>query len=280
MNSMASPRPAELPASVQRALETALAGSAARGGLLPVTFATEAFAPLLENWLRHARAAGVTDPLVFAMDAGLAAWLEQAGVPSIRHDFNGTLADLWYQRTLVFEWLARRGIDFIHSDIDAVWLCDPRPFCRAGPDFDLVFSQGINYPPEVWHAWGFVLCCGLFAVKAGPATARFFARVREMTAQVQDDQIAVNILLLDSGLSWRTDGAESYPLINRQGQVFTAYRGMLEGVSERAALRVGLLPHDRVPRLPIPGADALVRHPVGQGDLIEKLRAAGCWIDS
>jgi hypothetical protein len=123
---------------------------------------------------------------------------------------------------------------------------------------------------------GFVLCCGLFVVKVSPATARFFAKVRRMTIQVQDDQIAVNILLHDSGLSWRTAEIESYPLTNRHGQVFTADRGMREGVSERAGLRVGLLPHDRVPRLPILGSDALVRHSVGPGSSEEKLRAAGC----
>jgi hypothetical protein len=278
MNSMASPRRTELPASVERGLEAALAASALRDGPLPVTFATDDFAPLLANWLRHAKAAGVTDSLVIAMDEALAARLEQVGTPAIRHGFDGTPGDLWYQRTLIFEWLARRGVDFIHSDVDAVWLRDPRPFCRADPDFDLVFSQGTNYPPEVWHAWGFVLCCGLFAVKASPATARFFTEVRRMTAQVQDDQVAVNILLCDSGLSWRTGGAESYPLTNRHGQVFTGYRGMLEGVSESAALRVGLLPHDRVPRLPILGAEALVRHPVGPGNPVEKLRAVGCWM--
>lgn len=276
---MASPHRAALPASVERALGAALAKLAVCPAPLPVTFATGDFAPLLGNWLRHAKAAGVTHSLVIAMDAALAARLEQGGIPAIRHDFDGTLPDLWYQRTLVFEWLALRGVDFIHSDIDAVWLRDPRPFCRAEPGFDLIFSQGINYPPEVWHAWGFVLCCGLFAVKASPATARFFAEVRGMTAQVGDDQIAVNILLHDSGLSWRTAGIESYPLNDRHGQVFTAYRGMLGGISERAGLRVGLLPHDLVPRLPILGSEALVRHPVGPGSPIEKLRAAGCWTD-
>jgi hypothetical protein len=275
---MASPRHADLPASVERALEAALAGSAASAGPVPVTFATDGFWPLLDNWLRHAAAAGVTHSLVIAMDDALAARLEKAGIPAIRHGFDGTLGDLWYQRTLVFEWLARHGVDFIHSDVDAVWLQDPRPFCRADPDFDLIFSQGINYPPEIWRAWGFVLCCGLFAVKANPATTRFFADVRRATAQVQDDQVAVNILLHESGLTWRTEGVETYKLTNRRGQVFTAYRETIEGVSESVGLRVGLLPHDRVPRLPIPGADVLVRHPVGPDDPVARLRAAGCWL--
>ncbi len=275
---MASPRHTELPASVRRALEAALAQTPVSAGPVPVTFATNGFWPLLDNWLRHAEAAGVTHRIVIAMDDALAVRLERAGIPAIRHGFDGTLGDLWCQRTLVFEWLAGRGVDFIHSDVDAVWLRDPRPFCRADPGFDLVFSQGINYPPEVWRAWGFVLCCGLFAVKASPATARFFSEVRRATAKVQDDQVAVNILLHASGLSWRTAGAEGHTLTNRHGQIFTAFRETIEGVSESAGLRVGLLPHDRVPRLPILGSDALVRHPVGPGDAVEKLRAVGCWL--
>jgi Nucleotide-diphospho-sugar transferase len=271
---------AELPASLRHELTRAVDGAPAGAEALPVIFATDNFAPLLRNWLRHAEAAGVTRTLVIAMDQALHDRLGQAGLTAVRHSFDGTLGDLWYQRTLVFEWLAEHGVDFIHSDADAVWLRDPRPLCFADGGFDLVFSQGINYPAETWRSWGFVLCCGLFAVRANPATAAFFAAVRTMTAKVGDDQVVINALLQQSGMSWRGAGLDSYELTNRHGQAFTCHRQVLPGFSDQFGLHVGLLPHHRVPRLPIAGIDALVRHPVGPaGDPIAKLKAAGCWME-
>jgi Nucleotide-diphospho-sugar transferase len=270
---------AELPASVRHALTRAVGGAPSGAHALPVIFATDNFAPLLRNWLRHAEAAGVTRTLVIAMDQALHDHLSQAGIAAVRHGFDGTLGDLWYQRALVFEWLAKQGVDFVHSDADAVWLQDPRPFCFGDGGFDLVFSQGIDYPAETWLNWGFVLCCGLFAVRANQATAAFFTAVRSVTADLKDDQVVVNALLEHSGLSWRPDGLDSYKLTSRRGQAFTCYQQVLPGFSARFGLNVGLLPHHRVPRLPVPGIDALVRHPAGPEDPIAKLRSVGCWMD-
>jgi hypothetical protein len=270
---------AELPPSLRHALTRAVDGAPTGAGALPVIFATDNFTPLLRNWLRHAGAAGVTRMLVIAMDQALHDRLGQAGIAAVRHSFDGTLGDLWYQRALVFEWLAGQGVDFIHSDADAVWLHDPRPLCFTEGEFDLVFSQGIDYPAETWRNWGFVLCCGLFAVRANPATAAFFTAVRSIAADLKDDQVAVNALLEQSGLSWRRDGLDSYKLTSRRGQAFTCHQQVLPGFSERFGLHVGLLPHHRVPRLPIPGVDALVRHPAGPGDPIARLRSVGCWLD-
>src|SRR3984957_18600744 len=173
---------AELPPSLRHALTRAVDGAPTGAGALPVIFATDNFTPLLRNWLRHAGAAGVTRMLVIAMDQALHDRLGQAGIAAVRHSFDGTLGDLWQQRMLVFEWLAGHGVDFIHSDADAVWLHDPRPFCFAHRGFDLMFSQGFAYPAATWRSWGFVLCCGLFAVRANPATSAFFTAVRSVTA--------------------------------------------------------------------------------------------------
>jgi hypothetical protein len=279
---MAFSSQAELPPSVRQALARAVARLATAGEALPVVFATDNFTPLLNNWLRHVKAAGVTGPLVVAMDQGLADRLARAGIASVRHGFDGTFGGLWYQRTLVFEWLAASGVDFIHSDVDAVWLRDPRPLCFADASFDLVFSQGTDFPPETWRDWGFVLCCGLFAARAKAATAAFFAAVRTAAASVRDDQVAVNILLRQSGLTWSGAGENSYKLVTRQGREFICHRQMLAGLSEGFGLSVGLLPHHRVPRLPVMGTDALVRHPVGPPDPVAKaalLRSVGCWKD-
>jgi Nucleotide-diphospho-sugar transferase len=267
-----------LPTETAEALSTALAARMEPAEPLPVVFATGSFAALLENWLIHARTVGVRQVLVIAMDERLA-FPTQADVLAVRHRYDGTLHDLWVQRALIFAFLAEQGVDFIHSDADAVWLKDPRPLCFADGDFDLVFSQGTNYPAAVWQIWGFVLCCGLFAVRANPATAAFFAQVRALAARIPDDQVAVNALLAQHRIVWDKAEHESITLRVR-GMPFTAYRRMLPGTCEALSLRVGMIPHDRVPRLPIAEADAVVRHPLGPGDPVLKadvLRSVGCW---
>ncbi len=274
-----SARPTVLPAAVGDALTTAVARRASDAGPAPLVFATGNFGRLLDNWLVHAGATGVRQPLVIAMDGALSL---PAGSDAlvIPYSFDGSLSDLWFRRALVFEFLSAHGVDFIHSDVDAVWLRDPRPLCFAEGEFDLVFSQGGAYPEEIWRRWGFVLCCGLFAARANAITAALFAKVRALTEQIPDDQVAVNALLEQHGVSWETAGHETYPLQDRRGRTFTAYRDILTGRCEALGLRIGLIPHDRVPRLAIGGTDAIVRHPLGPGDPAQKaeiLRAVGCW---
>jgi hypothetical protein len=272
----------ELPIPVRAALERFLEGRAPDACPLTITFATGDFAPLLANWLAHASLAGETAPLVIVFDDGLADALRRDGVAAIRHPGDGSLADLWAQRALFFEYLARRGIDFLHSDLDAVWLRDPRPLCFADAGLDIVFSQGTNYPAAIWRLWGFVLCCGLFAVRATPAAADFFSAVRVAAARVGDDQVAINHLLAENALVWNPEGQTGYTLRTRD-QPFTAWRRMLTGTSDKLDLRIGLLPYHLAPRLPEITAGAAVRHPIGPGNPTEKaaiLAALGCWRSS
>ncbi len=274
-----SDRQIELPTTIGDAVMAAVAQRAADAGPLPLVFATGNFAVLLDNWLVHVRAAGVRQPLVIAMDAALSPPRDSDALV-VPYGFDGSLDDLWFRRALVFEFLSGRGVDFIHSDVDAVWLGDPRPLCFGEGGLDLVFSQGTSYPPEVWQRWGFVLCCGLFAARANANTAAFFAKVRALAERIPDDQVAVNVLLDQHSVIWETEGRGAYPLVSRRGMAFTGYGQMLTGSCETLGLRIGLIPHHRVPRLAISDTDAIVRHPAGPGDPALKagiLRAVGCW---
>jgi hypothetical protein len=269
----------ELPPPVRAELDRVLTSRSSGAGPLTITFATADFAPLLSNWLVHAARSGEAAPLVVALDGALAEDLVRAGVPVVRHPGVGSLADLWLQRVLFFEYLTLRGVDFIHSDVDAVWLRDPRPLCFANAGLDLVFSQGADYPAEIWRQWGFVLCCGLFAVRASPATAAFFAAVRSVTARVGDDQVVVNHFLAEHGLVWNTEETAGYTLVFRD-KIVTAWRRMLTGISEGLNLRIGMLPHHLASRIPDAARGAYIRHPIGPGSPKEKavvLRDAGCW---
>jgi hypothetical protein len=277
---MAQPRQPELPDATRSDIARTVSRLLPGGDPLTITFATSDFAPLLKNWMAYAAAAGASTPLVVAMDDRLADQLARAGVASVRHAYDGSLADLWIQRIRFFEFLAREGIDFVHSDVDAVWLRDPRPLCFADAGLDLVFSPGTVYPTEIWQRWGFVLCCGLFAARANPAVADFLAEVSRLAPSIGDDQVVINYLLARNGLAWRTEGHQSHQLSIR-GQNFACYRQTLDGFSEPLGLRVGLLPYHLFPRLPTPAPGALVKHPLGPGNPKAKaavLRETGCWL--
>jgi hypothetical protein len=125
-------------------------------------FADRAYLPLLAGWIGRAGTLNVVqDVVVFALDAETSEAAEALGVT---YAFAGPVADLaalWRLRARIFATLACRGMGFVHSDADALWLAEPRPRISALTS-DLVFSQGTVWPSDVARAWGFVLCCGFF----------------------------------------------------------------------------------------------------------------------
>ncbi len=254
------------------------AAAALRGaGPVVVLFADAGAAYLIDNWLAHARAAGVARVLLLALDGAVAARPAVPGCTVVPLAFAGDLGALWLRRLDVFVLLAAAGIDFMHSDLDAVWLADARAECFADPTLDLVFSQGTFLPAQAHAAWGFVLCCGLFAVRAGPAAAGFLAAVRARAAALRDDQVAVNLLLAESGAAWTREAGEAPYRIAVHGRHFTCHRQLLRGAG--AGVTVGLLPFHRVPRLATEGP-ALVKHPWAPRDpaaRIAALRRSGVW---
>jgi len=257
----------------------AVARTALQHGPVPVIFASEPALYLLDNWLEHARRAGLNNTILIALDDAVAAHSCGAGCVTVPARFDGDFAALWLLRLNVFELLASNGIDFVHSDLDAVWLGDVRPECYADPALDLVFSQGLFFPLQAHAAWKFVLCCGLFSVRAGLASANFLAAVRERWITEKDDQVAVNLVLLDNNIAWQDRTADRYE-ITIGARSMTCYQHMLRGVSATQGVTVGLLPFHRVPRLPGPVANAVVRHPYSTRDSASRilaLRQSGVW---
>ncbi len=250
-------------------------------GPLIVTFVTTSFLTLFDNWHAHLRALGRTRILAVAMDATAVDALAARGVAVLRHGFDGSLGDFWARRLPVFAALAEGGIDFIHSDLDAVWLRDPIPMCWEQQTGDLVFSQGTFHPEAAFQHQGFVLCCGWFAVRAGPATAGFFHAVAARAARERDDQTAINLILLEAGTIWDTGAQEGYRQ-DYAGRGFTAFPQPLRGSCSPLGLEIVLLPHLWIPRLAMRTAETLVAHPVSPRPPADKppvLAALGAWRD-
>ncbi len=253
-----------------------------RSDSLIVVAATDRHSLLLDNWLCHMDALGLLRFLVVAMDDGLYNKLQKAGVAAVRCDFNGTLGDFWLRRMQVCEVLVRQGHDLIHSDTDAIWLRDPMPFFQANDGFDFLCSQGTLHPVEILDKWGFVLCAGLFRMKARKPAKRLLAAILTDPGQVRDidDQAMINTVLADLGTVWARDTTESYAH-SLHDITFSCYRTVLAGECPALGLRAGLLPHHLFPRLPTAADGPYIKHVLRPGDdigRIEGLRAAGCWL--
>ena len=118
---------------------TGEAGATQRDRAVVVTFASQKHIPLLLNWMVWLEVAGVHDVLVFALDAPTRTFLVDHGVPCMLVPVP-QLAAIWVVRVALFQALLACNVTFCHSDADALWLRDPRPY-MASLRHGLVFSQ-------------------------------------------------------------------------------------------------------------------------------------------
>lgn len=72
------------------------------------------------DWLVALSLQQVDNYLIVALDRELHALLTLHGIPCVLRELKGSLGDLWVERVRVFAALCAAGIDFIHSDVDAL----------------------------------------------------------------------------------------------------------------------------------------------------------------
>ena len=245
---------------------------------LVLCFVDGTYSVLIGNWMAHLRRLGIDNVAICALDDTAFAVAEQEGAAAYRVASQKTLADLWRLRAEFFMALLRAGVDFVHSDVDAIWLRDPLPRLR-GLNADLVFSQGKTWPPDVHKVWGFVLCCGLFSARATPAVAGLFERVCVRIASERDDQLSVNRELRDGGILWRRPSVSQ--ICGYGDRAFRVFDEPVRGAAE--GFSVAMLPHRECTRFPMhPDGTTLVAHPSSPKSPDEKKRFLshfGLWRD-
>jgi hypothetical protein len=225
---------------------------AARGDIV-IAFANTHYVDVLMNWLVALAANGIDNYLVIALDEALYRFLDERGVPVALSTLGGELRELWVRRIQVFAALCIAGIDFVHSDVDAVWMRDPRTAHLSDLHAELTISQGTIWPPEVHQRFGFVLCCGLFRLRSGPRTRQLLGELEAHVLQTGDDQVSLNRLIAARAPTWQIARKDAY-YIQGGGQRFLCSRSLIRGVANDG-LRVALLPHHLFQRVAVPSTD-------------------------
>jgi hypothetical protein len=249
---------------------------------LPIVVATDTYAHLLDNWICHVEALGIERYLIVALDQPLMDRLSRTGIGSARCDWDGTYPDFLLQRVLVWEFLARHEVDFVQTDMDAIWLRNPIPEFFAGSRFDVLGSEGTFHPVEMLDRWGFVLCTGFFHARPTTGTKKLLSAMRSRGDWVAatDCQYALNFMLDELGTAWHDAGLQSYRLTFR-GHDFTCYDGILRGTCDALGLSIGMLPHQLFQRSTNLDPVSFVKHVQRTKDpsqRIDAMRAAGCWM--
>ena len=240
---------------------------------LVVTFADSSYLPLLRIWVSRLQALRVGRVKVFCLDARTADWCESQRVPAARVQWSGNLGDLWTERIRVFSALLAAGEEFVHSDIDAIWIQNPlRLGSACGREEDLIFSQGTVWPPDVHDRWGFVLCCGWFRAKPTLATQAFFQALEADVQATGDDQISVNRLLALLGAQWESSRTGDYQLPFRDRMV-QCWLQPIRAKTAAGPLSVALLPQREFQRLPEASEHAVVKHYLTPKNCEQKLSA-------
>lgn len=225
-----------------------------------ITFANQAYLPVLANWLLAMRRIGREGVAVYALDDTTRAFVENSGFEARIVSAGQGLGALWALRSRVFRDLVACGTSFVHSDADAVWLRD-LPVDFVDPS-DLCFSQGTTHPRVAYKETGFVVCCGLFGVRACAETEAFFARLVANVERTEDDQRSVNNILRKCGATW-TRPNRGYEVTAARGTSIRCWDQPVTGRCEATGLTLRMVPHWMVQRVPDhhPSSDgAYIKH--------------------
>ena len=236
----------------KNALRERLVASAVNNTVV-VAFSNKAFLDMLLNWLVAVHRAGVRNYVVMAMDTETRDLLEARGVPTflvvIKH-----VTALLSVRTVLWSTIAEVGVNFVQTDIDAVWLRNPLlTYFNAQSPHDIVFTQGTVSPPITHDSWGFVLCSGVFFAKATPFGTHMLYQMLEnqllnpLVPRRYTDQDAVNIIVRNAAPKWHVSANGGYHLWHNSVK-FRCFTDTIVGHINGTNNTVAIVPYHLFPR--------------------------------
>ncbi len=261
-----------------------------------VTFISEQYLRVGMYWLGAMQRLGLGNLLVIAADEPTNAALTARGVACVRADLGEDQPDASFQSANGFTWkglamatlklpvvrfLLARGCDVFLSDVDALWLQDPLPHCRGLAD--IAFQRACYFPASLVQAWGFTVCSGFVYWRSGPGTIAFLDSCLNESREVQDDQIALNLALVEADAVWPHlelgTGASAWrpgaSLEDIRASFATMARRPLRGWTRRFGLDLLALPHHQFWRHSLVTgtlADMVVCHPNSPKDELGKIK--------
>ena len=195
------------------------------GTPVTIVFGTFNYRDVINKWINHALS--ICDHWrIICLDQELVDWLNEMGYGTnavylydvfpdmTRHNLNNLEKNsrvriIFTLRKKLFYALAKSRRDFIHSDADAFWLQDPRPWLAQHAEFDLLISQGTYGPRSQFIRHHFTLCAGFFLCHANARTQNYFRQVAE--AKWYLDQKSMNeVLLNDSEACWQIQQSSAW----------------------------------------------------------------------
>ena len=116
---------------------------------LVIAFSDISYLEITLNWIVAIERVSVENYLIVALDVETFQFLNEKNLPTVAMFLDDTnrglelpwLTRLWELRLHVFQYLAYAECDFIHSDVDAVWLQNPIEDLLLREDYDLLFSS-------------------------------------------------------------------------------------------------------------------------------------------
>jgi len=160
---------------------------------------------IFKIWYAHLKKLNVTNFLAIALDPIVYSKMKALDIPCFYLPIfgydRGVRTKIWRDTLLVRRAIIDLGYNYIHSDIDAIWLKDPRR-SFSGVDADIVFSEAHGTPGHINEKWGFVACGGFYMMKSSDATKLIFDEYIEFTERYGHDQNGMNELLQKYGTTW------------------------------------------------------------------------------
>lgn len=217
----------------------------ATNNTIVLVFANYGYRDVLDVWINSIEKCNVKNYLVVSLDKEIHAYLFKKNIQTYYNKTEEDLSELWASRTLFISKVLHMGFNVIHSDADAIWCQNPQREYFSFHHFDIVFSQGTIFPPEIHEKWGFVLCCGLYGIKSNKSTRILINKViKDIKESSKDDQRSFNRVIYENNISWYKKN--TYEL-NFRGRSVKCSESIIEGESED--FKVALLPHKLFQRL-------------------------------
>lgn len=163
---------------------------------LILSFCNYDYIELAIHWINSLKELNVNNYLIISTDNKTFDSLKSKNIKTELFIYNNAQSFWEYRINVINEYL-KREFNIIHSDLDAIW--KKNIISELNNDkIDIYFSQGTTFPREALTKHGFVLCCGFFYVKSKQQTINFFKQYIDKLKEINDDQVAINHLLLDT----------------------------------------------------------------------------------